>query len=276
MMSKKLILALTTMIVVLAIFASGSGLFWKDLYINDTKSGSSQEIGSDLVTLTICVPLLIISAFYTIKGNLRGYLIWIGSIFFFLYTYASMSFLSAYNQLFLVYVALFSISAFTFVGNLVTIDPEGVKASISPKAPVKVVAVFVILVGALLSLMWLSLILGALIAGVRPSMLESYTTLVIQALDLGVVAPLCFLTGYLLLKGRGWGYVLASLVLVKGSTLGTAILSMALFMWLNGVEISLIQVGLFSAMTICSAVLAALFYRGMRSTSNVSAKMNLS
>nr|WP_279383570.1 hypothetical protein [Methanobacterium formicicum] len=43
-----------------------------------------------------------------------------GVVFYFLYTYSSMSFLASYNQLFLVYVALFSLSLYTFVYGLLS------------------------------------------------------------------------------------------------------------------------------------------------------------
>lgn len=70
---------------------------------------------------------------------------------------------------------------------------------------------------------------GWLASGQRPAVLETYTTMVVQALDQGIVVPLAFLTGVLLLKGNAGGYALASIVLIKVTTLGTAVLSMALF-----------------------------------------------
>lgn len=53
--------------------------------------------------------------------------------------------------------------------------------------------------------------------------LEHTTTLVIQRLDLGVVVPLCVLSGVLLLRRRPWGHLLASVVALKMLTLGAAV-----------------------------------------------------
>ena len=97
--------------------------------------------------------------------------------------------------------------------------------------------------------MWLALIIPPLIRGERPAELETYTTLVIQALDLGIIVPLAAITGTLLLKRDAWGYALASLILIKGFTLGTGVLSMALFMALDGVEIVVPQVIAFAVLT---------------------------
>ena len=49
--------------------------------------------------------------------------------------------------------------------------------------------------GLLLAVMWLSMIVGSLLNGTAPAALETYTTLVIQALDLGVLVPAAFIAG---------------------------------------------------------------------------------
>lgn len=264
-MDRNIILITSAIIAVLAVVAAGTGLLSDDLYKNDTKSGAAQLKGSDLITLVLCVPLLLVSAYYAAKDSLRGRLIWTGTVFFFLYTYASLAFLAAYNQYFLIYVALFSTSLFTFATSLITLDVERVKESFAG-VPVKVTAYFMYFIGIMVSIMWLGIIVGSLIAGERPAMLETYTTLVIQALDLGVVVPLAVLTGTLLLKKNAWGYALASIVLIKGITLGTAVLSMVLFMYLNGVEVVIPQVALFVLLVAGCVALTAGFYGKMKTS----------
>ena len=68
--------------------------------------------------------------------------------------------------------------------------------------------------------MWLKMILESLLTGTVPVALESYTTLVIQALDLGIVVPAAVLSGYLLLKNKKWGYTIASIFMIKASLIG--------------------------------------------------------
>lgn len=262
-MNKKIIAFVSFFIAILAVTASGTGLLWKDLYKNETQSGASQLIGNDLVTLFLCVPLLVLSAYFAAKGSLRGRLIWTGTLFYFLYVYAMMSFMAAYNQLFLIYVAIYSLSLFSFAASLLTLDVNKAKESLKD-APIRLTAYFMLFIGFAVLLMWLGIILPPLASGQSPSVLETYTTMVVQALDLGIVVPLAILTGVLLLKKDAWGYALASIVLIKVTTLSTAVLSMALFMILNGVEVEAPQVILFLLILVCSLMITIVFYRKMR------------
>jgi hypothetical protein len=261
-MNGKIILIASVLIALLAITAAGTGLL-TDLYKNDTTSGAAQLRGNDLVVLVLCVPLLLVSAFYAAKGSLRGRLVWTGTVFFFLYTYASQSFLSVYNPLFLVYVAAFSLSLYTFAASVLALDVCQIKESFAA-APAKVTGYFMYFIAIAIALMWLGLIIPPLMRGERPAALESYTTLVIQALDLGVIVPLAAITGNLLLKREAWGYTLASLVLIKGVTLGTGVLSMVLFMAQAGVEIVLPQVLFFVVLVVGTLALTTSFYGNMK------------
>ncbi|OPY29286.1 MAG: hypothetical protein A4E28_00969 [Methanocella sp. PtaU1.Bin125] len=262
-MNGKLILIASLLIAVLAIVAAGSGLLLKDTYMNDTASGAAQQRGNDLIVLVLCVPLLLVSAFFAAKGSLRGRLVWTGTVFFFLYTYASQSFLTAYNHLFLVYVAAFSLSLYTFAASVLTLDVGRIKASLAG-APANVAAAFMFFIGGIVLLMWLALIVPPLMNGEPPAALETYTTLVIQALDMGVIAPMALLTGYLLLKREAWGYALASLIFIKGITLGTGVLSMAAFMAMDGIEIVIPQAIIFAVLTLGALAMALAFLGKMK------------
>ena len=130
-MDKKIIYINSMVIGILAVFATASGLFWKGLYKHDTVSGVAQMMGQDLITLIVVVPLLLVTVYLISRASLRGYLMWMGTIFYFLYSYASISFLTSYNQLFLVYVALFSVSLYTFLYGLFSMDVKTIKKSVS-------------------------------------------------------------------------------------------------------------------------------------------------
>lgn len=267
-MDKKLIYINSIAVALLAVFATTSGLFWKGLYMHDTVSGVAQMMGQDLITLIVAVPILLGSLYLISRGSLRGYLIWMGTMFYFLYSYASMSFLTSYNQLFLVYVVLFSISLYVFIYGLLSMDVKTIKKSVSPGVTIKIAGVFSIIMGLLLALMWLSMIIESLLTGTAPAALESYTTLVIQALDLGVLVPAAFIAGLLILKGKQWGYAIISILLVKVSLLGTAILSMILFMVRNGVSVAVVQVLLFGVVTVAGILIAIAFYKNINGSIN--------
>ncbi|MGB9937314.1 MAG: hypothetical protein ACPK7O_06300 [Methanobacterium sp.] len=267
-MNKKIIYANSTTIAFLALIAAICGLFWKGLYKGDTISGAAQMMGQDLITLIIAIPVLLISLYLISRDSLRGRLIWMGTIFYFLYSYASMSFLTSYNQFFLVYVAIFSISLYTLLGEMFSMDIKAVKRSFSEGIIEKIAAVFLVIMGLMLALMWLKMIFDSLFTGIIPPALESYTTLVIQALDLGIVVPAAVITGVFLFKGKEWGYVLASIFLIKASLLGTAILSMIYFMALNGVSTELGQAMFFIVVTVLGIIISVIFYSRISGSTN--------
>lgn len=265
-MDKKIIYINSIIIAVLAVIATLSGLFWKGLYKHDTISGMAQMMGQDLITLLIGIPILLGSLYLVSRNSLRGNLIWMGTIFYFLYSYAAMSFLTSYNQLFLIYVALFSLSLYTFVYGLLSLDVKTIKKSISPGKTTKIAGVFLIFSGAMLAVMWIKMIIDSLLAGIAPAALESYTTLVIQAMDIGIIFPATLISGLLILKGKGWGYALVSILLIKTSLLGTAILSMIFFMVQNGVRIELEQALFFIIITTLGVIISTAFYSKIKGT----------
>ena len=94
----------------------------RGLYYWDTLSSASQMQANDLVMLVIGLPLMAVSFWLTMRGSLRGRLLLTGTLGFILYTYITMCFGAAYNKLFLVYVALFSLSLFTFILSMMSFD----------------------------------------------------------------------------------------------------------------------------------------------------------
>lgn len=265
-MDKKIIYINSIAIAILALIATLSGLFWKGLYKNDTVSITAQMMGQDLVTLLIGIPILLLSLYLISKDSLRGNLLWMGTIFYFLYSYTSMSFATSYNQLFLIYVVLFSISLYTLVYGLISLDAKTIKKSISPGITIKLAGVFLIISGAMLALMWLKMIIDSLLTGTAPTAMETYTTLVIQAMDIGVIFPVTLIAGALILKGKEWGYALVSIILIKASLLGTAILSMIFFMVQSGVSVELGQILFFAAVTIAGIIISVAFYKKIEGT----------
>ncbi|TFH00851.1 MAG: hypothetical protein E4H13_06415 [Calditrichales bacterium] len=270
------VLILTLLIAFFSLFAAGAGLFWchdgesfpfttlrgeevtihgTGLYRWDSVSYAAQAMAQDLATLVVGLPLLLGALFLYYRRQLRGTLLLAGTLGYFLYTYASYSFLSAFNQLFLLYVALFSLSLFAFILTLMSIKVSDLPGRFSEKMPRRTIAVFMIVIGTFLILAWLGRIVPSLINGGIPVGLESYTTLVIQALDLGVIAPVCILGAVLLLKKHPWGYLLAALMLLKGLTMLIAITAMVLAMVRAGVEVAAFELVFFPSFMLVNLVL---------------------
>jgi hypothetical protein len=265
----------------LALFAAGAGLFWpgggqpypytnhrgeavlingRGLYFYDTVSSAAQMQGNDLVTLAVGLPLLACSAWLALRGSLRGRLLLSGTLGFFLYTYMSMSMLTAYNELFLVYVALFALSLFAFILSMLSFDLADLPRHFSERLPRRWIAGSLFTIGGFLLIAWLARIVPALLQSRDPA-LENTTTLVIQAMDLALIVPLAILSGALLLRRSPWGYLLASVFVMKTISLGLAISTMAITMALAGVPDSLLIVIPFLLITLVSLAMAVLLLR---------------
>jgi len=235
----------------------------RGLYYWDTVSSTAQMQANDLVTLTLGLPLLAISFWLARRGSLRGRLLLAGALGFILYTYITMVFGAHYNALFLVYVALFSLSLFAFVLVMMTFDLNSLPAHFSEKLPRGWVAGLLFFAAAFLSLAWLGRIAATFGAGAIPA-LQNTTSMFIQAMDLGIVVPVCILSGTLLLRRRPWGYLLASVGLTKFSTLGTAVSLMGLNMARVGVPISAVELVIFPGMALAGVVMTVILLKHVR------------
>lgn len=276
---------LALFIIPLAILAAGAGVFWQGtgepypfetlrgetvmirghgLYRFDTVNSSSQEIGNDIVTLLIGVPLLLTSIVLSRKGSLRGQLLLTGALGFFLYTYGSMSFLTAFNPFFLVYVALFSLSLFGFIFSMKNLDVDEVSRRISDGFPRRSIAIYFIIVAVFLTLAWLGLVASPSLTWAPPAGLESAITMVIQALDLGIIVPTSFLTASLLFKKQPWGYALSSVLLLKILTMGAALISMIIVQILSGVAVDPVVSTVFVIISLSGIVLGIITLRSIR------------
>jgi len=220
------------------------------LYANDSLSTASQAIGQDFVTLVVAIPLLALATWLALRGSVRGAVLQAGALWYFAYTYLLMSFGSAYNPLFLAYVAIFSTSLFGFVLALMSIDARRLQSSISPRLRRRTISWVLVGFASMLAIMWVGRIAPGLIEGKPPVGLESSSTLFVQAGDLGLVVPLTVLAGVLLLRRLSIGYVLAGVMLVKSATFGLALIGMIVAMLALGTTVALPEVVFFTALAL--------------------------
>lgn len=268
---KNTISLLVTCIIVLSLFASimgllyngGSGeyefrsihgevvrIYGKGIYKNDSISVVAQGKAQDIVTVVLGIPLLVISLYLSHKGSLKGRLLLAGTLGYFLYTYVSYVFLWMYNPLFLIYVILMSVSFFSFTLIILSFDLKKLSFHFDKNLPVKFIGGFQIFFSIILAILWLGRIIPSLLNNTTPLGLEHYTTLVIQAIDLGFIVPVAFLSGIMIIKRRALGYLLSSVIIMKGITMGTAITAMIIGQALAGAKMSLVDVAMFPVINI--------------------------
>ncbi|MEH7418264.1 hypothetical protein V7266_23640 [Neobacillus drentensis] len=227
-----------------SIFGKRVDIYGKGLYQHDSISMATQAIAQDYVTLFLGIPLLIISLLLARKGLIRGRLLLTGTLGYFLYTYASYSFLSMYNSMFLVYIIIMSASFFAFTLSMMSFDIPSLPQLFKDALPVKFISGFLLVVSTVFGMMWLGKVVPPMMLHIVPDGLEHYTTLVIQALDLGFVVPVGFLAAILLFRRRPFGYLLAAVITLKDVTLLTALSAMVILQVSTGVQISLVLIGI--------------------------------
>jgi hypothetical protein len=232
----KIVVGLSWFIAALALVAVAAGLLWPSqgdpvsfttvhgqvaelygsgLYRNDTAFVAAGQRGTDAVTLLLGIPLLVASVLRYRRGSLRGALLLTGTLGYFLYVYASMALGTVvYNELFLVYVVLFSASLFGFVLAFTGIDLTAMAARFLAAMPRRGPAVFLFASALVTLVVWSTPVIEALIRGTTPARLDMYSTPVTTAVDLAVITPAALLAGILMLRFVALGYLLAVSLLV--------------------------------------------------------------
>ena len=233
------------------------------LYSYDSLSSAAQMQANDLINLLVGLPLLILSTYWAFRGSLKGQLLLTGTLGFYLYTYMSMSMLTAYNHLFLVYVVLFALSLYAFLVAMFSFDLAALPQHFSTRLPHKAIAVLLFFVAGFLALAWIGRIVSEMQAG-QVAILENTTTRVIQAMDLVLIVIPALLAGILLLRHQPFGYLLTSVLVMKFITMGLAVSTMGINMALVGVPDSLVILVPFLLITALNLIGAWVLFKNIQ------------
>ncbi len=247
----------------ISVFGEEITLYGKGIYQNDSIAVVAQGLAQDYVTLILGVALLLISLWQYNRENLKGKLLLVGILGFFLYTYMSYTFLWFYNPMFLVYVAIMSCSLYAFILTIMSVDVNSLKDHFNKNMPVKLLGSFQIFLGVSIGLLWIGKIVPALINGTIPVGLEQYTTLVIQGMDLGFVVPTAILSGILLIKKNNYGYLFSSVIIIKGVAMLTSLSAMIISQAIAGVKMSIIEIIMFPMFNILIIICLIILFKNI-------------
>jgi hypothetical protein len=217
-------------------------LYGRGLYRNMSADVAIQGIAQDYVTLFIAVPLLLISLAGYRKGIHRSDYLLTGILGYFLVTYTFYLTMAMYNALFLVYSSLMGLSFFAFIimigllrADVTAGAHDSVRHIFKKNAPVKFTGSFLIFNSVAIAFLWLGVVVPPLIDGtIYPHELNHYTTLIVQGFDLGLLLPLSFLSGWLLLRKRPDGYLFATIYIIFLSLLMSALTAKIIAIGVHG------------------------------------------
>ncbi|MDX1639898.1 MAG: hypothetical protein R3281_18200 [Balneolaceae bacterium] len=278
MKHKRSVTRLSILILLLAVVASSAGIFssggpgpytvetvrgdtvtvhGKGIYKHMSADVAPQGIAQDYVTLFAGVPLLLFSLVRARRGSLRGRYLLAGTLGYFLVTYLFYLVMGMYNVLFLVYVLLLSASFFSFSLTLFSFDIQSLPPQFREAVPVKSTGGFLVFSSIAIGLMWLGVVVPPLLDGtIIPGQVEHYTTLIVQGLDLALLLPLAFLSGFLFIRKRPFGYLLAPVYLVFLSIMMTALTAKVIAMARLGQEVmpAIVVIPLFNLAAIACSI----------------------
>lgn len=250
---------LVPIIALLAIVTAGIALFWNDggssytfstlygetvqiygqgVYEHDTTFSAGASLGADLVALFIALPLLFISVTLYRRGSLRGGFLLASTLAYYLYYGASLGLVVAYNNLYLVYLALFAASFFAFLLSITMFDLQALLAHFSSRLPWKGMAIFMFVTGIGMGFIWLSDVVNALSTNGVPESLGINISLITYTLDVGIIAPSALLAGSLMLRRAPLGYLLTGILTLMLGLIGAMVIGQTAMQLSIGVELS--------------------------------------
>jgi len=235
------------------------------VYANNAARVVAEGIGWDVVTLLFAVPALLLAVPGIRRASLKARVFALGVLAYFFYQYLMYAMSWALGPLFPVFIVLFALAGWALVWLASTIDVPALAGSVSARFPRRGMIGFCLFVAVLLVGMWSGRIAAGLSGDLEGAGLFGMTTLVVQAMDLGIVVPLALATALLLWRRRPWGYLLAAVFAVKGVTMSGAICAMLVSAAIAEGTLEVVPLALFGGMTLAAAAFAWRVFGGMRS-----------
>lgn len=254
---------LVPLVAVLALVTSGAGLFWQHggspslfntlygqtvqiygqgLYYRDTVFSAGASQGGDVAALFVTLPLFIVSLMLYRRGSLGGGFLLASALAYYLYYSASLALIAAYNNLYLVYLALFSTSFFGFVLALSAIELPSLPGRFASGLPRRGLAIFMFVVGIGVAFIWLSDVVTAVTTNGVPEALGANISLITYTIDVGIIVPACILAGFLLLRGAPVGYLLTGVLTILLTLVGAMVVAQTIMQLRLGLQFGIGQI----------------------------------
>jgi len=196
--------------------ASLLGVLIEGLY-HDDAWGREAFRGGDVVTLALAAPMLAVSLLLVARGSRRAVPVWIGMLLYAVYNYAYAVFGAAFNDAFILHIAILSASIFALACALPQLDLRAVVWALRDAIAVRTIGVFLALVGVLQGGLWAFLLIRNIATGELIADVPVAGQHLVFALDLGLLAPSLVLAGILLFRHTPFGFVFGPAMAVMGA-----------------------------------------------------------
>ena len=215
----------------------------------------------DYFHLIIGLPVLVISLFLTQRGSLAGLLCWPGSLIYILYSFTTNFLGVPFGYLFLPYLLLVTLSAYSIFGIALMLDFTEIKKRLSDSIPYKAGGSFLVILTALFVLFAFSEVITALLNGETPGAME----IMLWTADLATISPLCLIGGVLLFRRKPVGLAAGPGLFLAYAMLFLGLLPVMIFQSIHsGTSIDWIGFGMMAVFGIACLVFLACFLRAMK------------
>lgn len=216
--TQKTAINLSLLIIVLSIIAAIGGIYWDNLY-QDNDFVNKIWLGNDIITLVFAIPLMMVSLILTVKGFFKARIIWLGSLWYMIYTYLFYSYGASFNKFFLLHISIFIFSAYAFILGISTFNIGWLKATLSDnvKIPFKRISFYLLFFGLFIGGMWVAMSLNYIFTGNIPDGIiqTGHSTAIVFATDLAFLVSLLIVGAYLLWYKNVFGYLISSILMIK-------------------------------------------------------------
>lgn len=193
--------------------ASAIGLFVADFYPDPAWAGE-QFRGSDLVSLFVAVPVLVVGLVFAGRGSMRGRITVLAMFLYVVYGYGYYVWGAAFNDLFLLHIALNVLSIAGLIVMLIGLDLSALDGRLSGRPLlVRAAAVWLLVPAAIIGIQWIFYSIRFAVNGSLPDDAMPASGLhLVYALDLSYLCPALILAAVLLWRMTPWGYVVGGAV----------------------------------------------------------------
>jgi hypothetical protein len=231
------------------------------VYAYNAQRVVAEGVGWDVFTLFVAVPTMLAAAAFVAGGSFRGRLLASGLFGYFLYQYLEYAMTWAFGPLFPLFVLIFGASLVGLVWFGASVARDGIADRFGADFPGRAFAVVSVVMAILLVVTWTARIAAGLSGDLEAAGLQGETTLVVQALDLGLVVPTALLIAALAWRRTAVGQVLASIYVVTSVSMSAAIVAMLLSAGMVEAAFELPPILIFGAFLVAMLALAIRMYR---------------
>jgi hypothetical protein len=254
-------------VALLVAVASAAGLLYPG-HLYPTEELRQSFVPNDVVNLFIGLPILLGSMWLARRGRLIGLLFWPGALFYVLYNSVVYAFGLPLNVGFLFSLLLLTLSAYTMIGLVASIDGKAVQQQLTGAVPERMAGGVLVGLGAVFSLRVIVILVQALVS--QTPIAEAERALHVADL---VISPALIVGGVLLWRRESLGYVAGTGLLFQASMLFIGLIAVLLLQpLLTAAPFLPIDIIVVFAMGLVCFVPFVLFLRGVASKESILVK----